>query len=107
MAIENKAGQRDTATWYKPIVSNGGEERRFEQNGTGFWCAKTSVYRTDRAFRDGIEGKRVSVTLASTNMSKIGGIDNLGGQVLFEGHMHSVLYAHVNENGTAYYIALE
>ena len=107
MPIENKAGQNETAKWYKPILSTNGEERRFANDGIAFWCVKSTQGRTDKAFRDGIQGKKFTCVIATTNLSKINGIDEQGGRVLYNGSLRQVSYAQLNENGSAMFIALE
>jgi len=102
---EIRAGQPETATWYPTITTDGGEERRTDTEGVSFWCQEIQPEKTSRAFRDGIEGKTCSVVIASTNISKIQGIQD-GAKVDYAGKRRTVVQADYDRKRRVMTIAL-
>ncbi|MDD5292854.1 MAG: hypothetical protein PHW40_00910 [Candidatus Izemoplasmatales bacterium] len=103
--FESPAGQPYTASWYPELTVKDGEERRYSSTPTSFWCAELQPGQISKQFRDGIEGKTYSCIIASTNASKLEGIEE-GAQIDYDGGRRRVVYALFDKAKRIWTIAL-
>lgn len=104
--MELRAGQNATAKWYAQTVSVQGQEARRSVEPSVFWCVRSSVSKTDKAFRESVETHVGSIVLASTNLSKLVDIEHKMGKVLYDGVMREIVGVTRSIDGTVVYIAL-
>jgi len=107
MFNENKAGQPYTAKWYYPIASEKGQEQRMTTIPSVFWCAQITAEKSSRSFRDGLQGATYSAVLQTTNVSKLVGIRELGGKILYDGGLRNIVYSELSVDKRIYTIAIE
>jgi hypothetical protein len=106
--VENRAGQPFTASWHLQVTSDDGEKRKYDLEGTKFWCAPTQAKRCSRSFRSNIEGKQITLILGSTNVSKLKGIDRENDiMVIFKNSKYRVEYVEYDEFNQRYTVALK
>jgi len=106
--IENRAGQPFVATWHSQVVSENGQKRSYDLEGTTFWCAPVSASKCSRSFRNNIEGKSISMVLGSTNVSKLSGIEKENDvMVIYRKNKYRVEYAEFDELAGKYMVALK
>ena len=104
---ESRAGQPFDAKWYPQIVREKCEERRYATKGVEFWCIEVGVKRTSRTFRDGLEGKNVSLILGSTNVSKLSGLeDESDAEIEYQNNRYKVVACEYDRLAGKYTIAL-
>ena len=104
--MELRAGQNETAKWYPQVTSMQGQEARRSVDPSVFWCVRSTAARTDKTFRDAMEGRNNSVVLASTNLSKLADIENKMGKVLYNGTLREIVAVTRSIDGAVVYIAL-
>ena len=104
--MELRAGQNETAKWFPQVTSVQGQEARRSVDPSVFWCVRSTAARTDKTFRDAMEGRNNSVVLASTNLSKLADIENKMGKVLYNGTLREIVAVTRSIDGVVAYIAL-
>lgn len=102
---EMRAGQPLTLKWYPSVDTVDGEQRRNSSLGTEFWARQTSPSQSTREFRNAIEGVKYSVVIASTNISKLEGIEK-GCKVLYKSALRNVESVQIDDLKGVAYIAL-
>ena len=102
---EMRAGQPLTLKWYPIVATVDGEERRSSSQSTDFWAKQSSPSQATREFRTAIEGVKYSVVLASTNLSKLDGIEH-GCKVLYKEALRNVEQVSIDDIRGVAYIAL-
>lgn len=100
-----RAGQPLTLTWYENVDTVDGEQRRSSSIGTEFWAKQSTPSQATREFRGAIEGVKYSVILASTNLSKLEGLEQ-GCQVLYKSALRQVEQVTFDDIKGVAYIAL-
>lgn len=105
--VEIRSGQASIATWHKPIHGLNNESLRYDVDGVTFWCAEAAVSNTSKSFRDGIQGKDVSVILVSSNVSKLEGVDSALGAVVYKGARRLIVSAAYDSDKHFYTLGLK
>jgi len=104
--MELRAGQNETAKWFPQVTSLQGQEARRSVEPSVFWCVRSTAARTDKTFRETMEGRNNSIVLASTNLSKLVDIENIMGKVLYNGTLREIVGVTRSIDGIVVYIAL-
>ena len=104
--MELRAGQNETAKWFPQVTDKQGQEAREEVEPRVFWCVRSAATRTDRAFRESVQGLSKSIVLASTNLSKLTDIENVMGKVLYKGTQYNIASVTRSLDGLVVYLAL-
>ncbi len=102
---EMRAGQPLTLKWYENVDTLDGEQRRASSLGTEFWAKQSEPSQATREFRSAIEGVKYSVVIASTNLSKLEGIEK-GCKVLYKSSLRNVETVTINGVKGVAFIAL-
>jgi len=101
-----RAGQSESASWSKPILSADGEQKRTSEVGVLFNCKEMQAAQTSKYFRDALEAKTYSCIIATTDPA-ISGIESMGGAVLYKKARRQVQYATYDSARKIYTIALK
>jgi len=101
-----RAGQSESASWSKPILSADGEQKRTSEVGVLFNCKEMMPGQTSKSFRDAIEAKTYSCIIATTN-PMVKGIESMGGAVVYKKARRQVQYATYDSARKIYTIALK